>query len=144
MTHKDSGNYGKKREGIPLNEKIANKIKEKLQENKISCAQAHSIAEELDIKPAEVGATIDLLEIRINKCQLGLFGYENKKNIPPLTEKVGPDIESAIKSSLSGGKLKCIDAWNIARKFNITRPMMAAICESMKIKISECQLGAFK
>lgn len=144
MTHKDSGNYGEKRKDMPLNETIANKIKENIQGNSISCIEAHTIAEKLNVDPAEVGVAIDILEIRINKCQLGLFGYENKKNIPLLTEKVSPDMESTIKSSLSDGKLKCIDAWNIAKKYNISRPMVTAICESMKIKISACQLGAFK
>ncbi|MBP8625261.1 MAG: hypothetical protein KBE27_01345 [Syntrophorhabdaceae bacterium] len=143
MTHKDLGNYAEKRKGVQLNEVIATKVREKTYNNRISCAEAHGIAMKLDADPDEVGATIDLLEIHIIECQLGLFG-QGDKNIPALTEKVDPDIDSAIKSSLYGGRLKCIDAWNIAKRFNIPKPLLTAICESMKIKISVCQLGTFR
>lgn len=143
MTHKDSGNYGGKRKDSELNQKIAGRIKEKTKNNRISCASAHSIATQMDIGPDEVGRTIDLLEIRIIECQLGLFGYENKKNIPVLSEAIDPQIESAINSSLVDGRLPCLSAWNISKRFKVSKPIVTAICESKKIKISSCQLGAF-
>jgi len=144
MTRRDEGNYGGKRKDIPINETIASLVKERAQNNKITCKEAHKISEELRVSPEEVGATIDLLEIRIIECQLGLFGYGGKKNIPPLQEQIDQEIEDMIRSSLVEGKLPCINAWNIADKFNISRLKLAAICESTKIKISACQLGAFK
>ena len=144
MTHKDTGNYAGKRRGAALNETIAAKIKEKISENRISCAEAHSIATEQNVSPADVGTTIDLLEVRIIKCQLGLFGYGKEKNIPVLSDKINPDIESAIKSSLVNDRLPCSMAWEIAKNFKISKPMISAVCEGMKIKISPCQLGAFK
>ena len=100
MTHEDTGNYAGKRRGAELNETIAAKIKEKISEKRISCAEAHSIAAELSVAPADVGAVVDLIEVRIIKCQLGLFGYGKEKNIPVLSDKTNPDIELAIKSSL--------------------------------------------
>jgi len=144
MTHEDTGNYAGKRQGAALNETIAAKIKEKISEKRISCAEAHSIATELNVSPADVGTTIDLLEVRIIKCQLGLFGYGKEKNIPVLSDKINPDIESAIKSSLVNDRLPCFTAWEIAKNFKISKPMISAVCEGMKIKISPCQLGAFK
>ncbi|MGD9577522.1 MAG: hypothetical protein AB7Y74_04660 [Syntrophorhabdus sp.] len=144
MSHKDTGNYAGKWRGAALNETIAAKIKEKISENRISCAEAHSIATELNVSPADVGTTIDLLEVRIIKCQLGLFGYGKEKNIPVLSDKINPDIESAIKSSLVNDRLPCSTAWEIAKNFKISKPMISAVCEGMKIKISPCQLGAFK
>jgi hypothetical protein len=143
MTHEDTGNYAGKRRDAELNETIAAKIKEKISEKRISCAEAHSIAAELSVAPADVGAAIDLLEVRIIKCQLGLFGYGKEKNIPVLSDKTNPDIEQAIKSSLINDKLPCSTSWELAKKFNVPKPMVAAVCESMKIKISPCQLGAF-
>jgi hypothetical protein len=143
MTHEDTGNYAGKRRGAELNEMIAAKIKEKISEKRISCAEAHSIAAELSVAPADVGAAIDLIEVRIIKCQLGLFGYGKEKSIPVLSEKINPDIELAIKSSLMNDRLPCSTSWEIAKKFNVSKPMVAAVCESMKIKISPCQLGAF-
>jgi hypothetical protein len=143
MTHEDVGNYAGKRRGAKFNEIIAAKIKEKISEHEISCVEAHSIAVKLNTDPADVGTAIDLLEVRINKCQLGLFGYGKQKNIPPLSDKINPEIESAIKLSLVNGRLACATAWDISKKFKMSKPTVAAVCESMKIKIAPCQLGAF-
>jgi hypothetical protein len=143
MTHEDAGNYTGKRSGARLNERIAAKIKEIVSDNKISCAEAHDVAGRLNISPDEVGTAIDLLEVRIIKCQLGLFGHGKEKNIPPLPDKINTEVESTIKSSLMNGRLACSTAWEIARRFKMPKPAMAAVCESMKIKISPCQLGAF-
>jgi hypothetical protein len=144
MTHEDAGHYAGKRRGAQLNEILAARIKEKISENRISCVEAHNIVAGLNADPADVGIAIDLLEVRIIKCQLGLFGYGNKKNIPALPDKMNPDIESAIKSSLVNDRLACSAAWEIAKKFHLPKAMVAAACEAMKIKISPCQLGAFR
>lgn len=143
MTHEDAGHYAGKRRGAELNKVIAERIKEKISDNRISCAEAHGIAVELNVAPADVGTAIDLLEIRIIKCQLGLFGHGGEKNIPVLSDKINPEIESAIHTSLINGRLACSAAWEISKRFNISKPMVSAACEVMKIKISPCQLGAF-
>ncbi len=144
MTHEDAGNYAGKRRGVKLNETIAAKVKEKVSENKISCSEAHSIAAELNVDPGEVGIAIDLLEVRIIKCQLGLFGHGKEKKIPALPDTIDPGIERAITSALVNGLLACSAAWDIAKRFNVPKAMVSAVCEKMKIKISPCQLGAFK
>ncbi|MCX8110962.1 MAG: hypothetical protein N3D15_06910 [Syntrophorhabdaceae bacterium] len=143
MTQKDSKNYAGKRKDSELNQKIAALIKEKAKNNRISCVSAHTVATQMNIDPNEVGKTIDLLELKIIECQLGLFGYENKKNIPVLSEAIDPEIESAITEALVDGRLPCLSAWNISKRFKILKPVVTAICESKKIKISSCQLGAF-
>jgi hypothetical protein len=143
MTHEDAGHYAKKRSGVQLNETIAAKLKEKIAENSVTCAQAHTIAGELKVSPADVGAAIDLLEVRIVKCQLGLFGMGKEKSIPALSGKIDPGVEPVIDSSLVSGRLPCSIAWETAKKFNISRPMIAAVCEKMKVKVSPCQLGVF-
>jgi hypothetical protein len=143
MTHKDTGHYAKKRHGAELNETVAARIKEKASEKRISCVEAHSIATELNVAPAEVGAAIDLLDVRITQCQLGLFGHGKEKSIPRLSDKVDPEVELTIKSSLVNDRLPCSIAWEIAKRFHTSRPMVSAACEAMNVKISPCQLGAF-
>ncbi|OPY62843.1 MAG: hypothetical protein A4E57_03891 [Syntrophorhabdaceae bacterium PtaU1.Bin034] len=143
MTHGDAGHYAAKRRGVELNQTIAESIKEKASDHMISCADAHAIAAKLGVEPADVGTAIDLLEIRIHKCQLGLFGHEEQKNIPALSDRIKPDIEWAIQSSLINGRLPCLAAWQIAQNFSISKTTVSAACETMKIKISACQLGAF-
>jgi len=144
MTHEDAGHYAGKRRGAELNETIAANIKEKISKNRISCAEAHGIAVNLKVDPADVGTAIDLLEVRIIKCQLGLFGHGKEKNIPSLSDQINPEIKSAIKSSLVNDRLACLTAWEIAKRFNVSKPTISAVCEVMKIKISPCQLGAFR
>lgn len=140
MTHQDSGKYAEKRQGAKLNETIGAAIKEKMTGQTISCAEAHNIAERIDVTPEEVGTAVDLLELRIVKCQLGLFQHE--KSVP--AGETTPEIESAIRSSLSDGRLTCLAAWKIAKKFNVSKASVGAACEAMKLKISLCQLGTFK
>jgi hypothetical protein len=140
MTHQDSGKYAEKRQGSTLNEAIAAAIREKMTGQTISCAEAHSIAEKLNVTPEEVGTAVDLLELRIVKCQLGLF--QDEKSVP--TGETTPEIESAIKSSLTDGRLKCLTAFEIAKKHKVSKISVGAACEAMKIKISSCQLGTFK
>ena len=143
MTHEDEGKYGEKRRGAKLDETIASRIKEKISGDRISCAEAHGIAAELGREPSDVGVAIDLLEIRITKCQLGLFGHGKEKNIPVASDPVSPDIEREIKASVVDNRLPCSAAWEIARNLNVPKGTISGACETLKIKISPCQLGAF-
>ena len=144
MTHEDAGKYAKKRNGARLNELIAARIKERVSENSLSCAEAHNIAVKLNAAPADIGTAIDLLEVRVIQCQLGLFGYGKEKTIPVLSGKIDPKMESAIKSALVNGRLTCSAAWEISKRFGVSKATVAAASEALKIKISACQLGTFR
>lgn len=144
MTHEDAGNYSAKRDGAAPDQRIADLIRKRVSDNRITCAAAHSIAGELDVPPAEVGAAIDLLEIKIEKCQLGLFGHGKQKSILTATDIISPGIGRAIKESLIDGRLTCTDAWKISGEFKVSKTTIAAACEKIGVKISRCQLGAFK
>lgn len=143
MGHEDAGNYGGKRQGSELNQRIAASVKARIRDNAITCAEAHEIAAELNVDPSEIGIAVDLLEVRINKCQLGLFQHE-KGDAATLTNKTNPEVESAIKSSLVNGRLTCADAWGISKRLGLSKRAIGLACETMKIKISVCQLGTFK
>ena len=144
MTHEDAGNYALKRQGAVLDETVAASIKERITDNTISCADAHAIAIKLKVSPAEIGAAIDLLEVRICRCQLGLFGYGGKKKIPDLPGPVNPEMESAIRSSVVNGRIACATAWEIAKRFAVSKATVSAVCDMIKVKISACQLGSFR
>jgi hypothetical protein len=144
MTHKDKKSYAKKRPPeLKLNPVIADALNQEVSDGKISCAAAFKVAGKLKVTPNEVGVTIDLLEIPVIKCQLGLFGYgpPNKKVIA--AETVSPALESAIREALVKGKLPCSQAWGIAVKFKIAKRGVTSACETLKIKVSSCQLGTF-
>ena len=144
MTRKQAGEYKTKHPAdIQASGAIVQAIKEKIKDNELSCAHAETIARDASTTLAEVGTNLDLLEIRIGKCQLGLFGYKPaSKAVEPATA-VSPELTAAICSALSDGRLPCAAAWIIAASLGIPRMTVAGACETMKIKIKPCQLGAF-
>jgi hypothetical protein len=145
MTHADKGRYSAKHApGGKPDEKIAAAVREKVANGKLACADAERIGARLSAALAEVGRTLDLLEVRIDGCQLGLFGYDapGGRIVKP-AEKVEPGLEAAIRGRLSSGRLPCAAAWEIAAEMKIPRMKVSSACETLKIKIKPCQLGAF-
>jgi hypothetical protein len=143
MTHEDAGHYAAKHKGSKLNEAIAVKVREMMSGKSLSCGAAHAISVELKVIPSEVGVVLDLLEVRIGKCQLGLFGYGEKKRIVKPADEVDPELKKEIESKLLGCRLSCKSASDIAEKFKMKRLDLANACEKLKIKINSCQIGSF-
>ena len=125
--------------------RATDKIRESAKDEEITCAVAHQIAKDLNLSPAEIGKAVDLLEYRISKCQLGLFGYGQGPDKKALKPKVPEDqnLEKAIREALVDEKLSCLDAWRIASRFDVPKMTVSNACEALGIKIKPCQLGAF-
>jgi hypothetical protein len=144
MSHENAGHYAAKHApGTQLNSQIAEFVKQRTSDGKITCTNAHRIATELNVSPAEVGVTIDLLESQISKCQLGLFGYGQKKRIVQPAEQVSPELKQAIEEVQTDNCLSCLSSWELAKQFGISRIDIAAACEALGVKIVSCQLGTF-
>jgi hypothetical protein len=144
MAHRDAGNYSAKHGSeSSLNREIAKAVEKRAVRGEITCADAFAIAAELHVPPGEVGIAIDLMEIRISKCQLGLFGYGAEKIVVKPAETISMELEKAIRAALLNGRLPCAVGWEIAQVFNISRMNISSACEAIKIKIKPCQLGAF-
>lgn len=144
MAHEDRGNYAKKHPGDKkVNEEIAGAVKEHASEGEISCASAFRIVEDLKVQPEEVGFTIDVLEITIVKCQLGLYGYKPRKKVIKPAESVPLDLEKVIREALVNDRLPCAAAWKIAETSGLSKMDVSSACEALRIKITPCQLGAF-
>ena len=144
MTHSDAGRYSAKHApGGSPDEKIAGAVREKAAKGELGCAEAERIGAALGVKLEEVGRTLDLLELRIDRCQLGLFGYGPERKAVHPAESGAPDLGEAIRGRLADGRLPCKAAWEIAVKLGITRMEVSAACETLKIRIKPCQLGAF-
>ena len=70
MTHRDEGHYAEKHgRRVRLDQAIREAIRRRPMGGKLSCAEAFRIAEEMSVEPSEVGRALDLMEIRIIKCQ---------------------------------------------------------------------------
>jgi len=144
MKHQKGQSFADKHDpGARVNELIKEHIMHQSKNNELACAKAFKIADELNVSAAEVGKTADLLDMRLVKCQLGLFGYTPEKKIVKPKAARNPKLESAIKDSLIKGALPCATAWEIARNFDISKMAVSAVCEQLKTKIKPCQLGAF-
>jgi hypothetical protein len=129
--------------GAQVDPAIKAEIEKKAGAGEVACAAAFQIADTLGIPPAEVGKTIDLMELKINKCQLGLFGYKPDKKAVKPKKPASRQMEDAVRNALVDGKLACRDAWSIARRFNVPKMSVSSVCEGLGIKIKPCQLGAF-
>ena len=111
--------------------------------SELSCASAFLIAKELNVSPGKVGITADLINYRLVKCQMGLFGYKPYKKIVEPVMTADQNLKNTIADNLVEGELACRIAWDIASRFKLNKMTVSSICEGMNIKINECQLGAF-
>ena len=144
MTDKNESHYANKHLiGSNINPEIKESLKQAAAGGEIPCAVAFKIVSDLNIKPGDVGVTADLLEMRLTTCQLGLFGYQPEKRIVKPAQNVSKDLEKSIRKGLENGRLPCVTAWNIAKDMGIRKMAVSSACETLKIKISSCQIGAF-
>ncbi len=144
MAHEDAGHYAAKHpEGTTTDPELKQKLQQKIEDGKISCAAAHALAVELNVVPEKIGIAIDLMEARIHKCQLGLFGYQPEKCIVKPAATPFPEVETAVNDNLEKGRIACEKCWQIADRLGKKKMDVSSVCESMGIKITKCQLGAF-
>ncbi|MEA2014007.1 MAG: hypothetical protein U9N38_01665 [Thermodesulfobacteriota bacterium] len=144
MTHEDAGHYAAKHAaGVQPAPGIFEAVRDKVKDGLITCAVMHKIADDLKIKPAEVGVVADLMEVRLSRCQMGMFGYTPNRRIVKPADEVSCELEEAVKKSLIDGRITCLSCWRIAKEFGIAKMDVASACEALEIKITSCQLGAF-
>jgi len=144
MTQEDKGHFGAKHpSGIVVAKEITEAVKKRSRQGALTCPLAFKIAGELAVLPEAVGKVMDLLEINIVKCQLGLFGYSPVRRIVQPAESVSGELEAALRSALIDGRVPCAQAFRIAGELKLAKIRVSGACEKLKIKISSCQLGAF-
>ena len=122
---------------------IESEIINRVTDNELSCIDAFEIAWKLQIPVCDIGAAADRLKLKLVKCQLGLFGYKPDKKIVKAEDFVSKELDDAIHKCLDDGKLLCVKSWEIAAALNLSRYSVSCACETLGIKIKECQLGAF-
>jgi hypothetical protein len=152
-----------------VSEAIAQAIYEGLDDGKLPCDVAFAIAEAQEVKPRLVGQTADALQIRLCRCQLGLFGYPGKTgwdiphlvaDEPVMARPIPEGLEAAIREAAgvadvqadpsaqrvveaSAGRLSCAQVWDLAVRFNAPKILVGYVVDQLGIRIVACQLGAF-
>jgi len=145
MTHEDKGHFSNKHpEERRLNPDVLRAVKERNREEGLPCAVAFDLASDLGVPPEEVGFTADRLEIPLIRCQLGLHGYGPSRKIVKPADSVPAELEARIRKGVVDGKLPCRAAWDIAAEQEMPKLAVSSACEALGIKISSCQLGAFR
>ncbi|OQX26639.1 MAG: hypothetical protein BWK80_09465 [Desulfobacteraceae bacterium IS3] len=122
---------------------IKEEILKYAKDNELPCALAFQIAKDLSLLPGEVGKTADLMNLRIVKCQLGLFGYKPESKIVAADKDASPELKAAVSEAAIDRRLPCRSAWEIASRFKVRKMTVSSTCEALNIKIKPCQLGAF-
>ncbi len=144
MAHEDKGKYFKKHpEGTQVSEPLRQEILKQAKDNNFSCKAAEKVSKSLRVSMGEIGVAMDMLNVNIVQCQLGLFGFEGGQKKVATADAVTPQLEAAIRKALVNNRLSCLAAWAIADQLDVKRPDVTAACEALKIKIKPCQLGAF-
>ena len=144
MTHGAGGHYAQKHApGAVVDPMIRDALLKSAVKGKLPCAVAFNVAKHLGVAPEDVGRTADLMELRLVKCQLGLFGYGPKKSIVKPAAFVSPAFEKTIREALVNDRLPCKRAWEIAERLRIHKMRVSAACNALGIRIRPCQLGAF-
>ena len=133
--------------GNNVTPELKTNIEQRLQKGLLPCAQAFTLAKQQDIEPAEVGKAADALQIRLGRCQLGLFGYPGKqgwKASGVMDQEYPPELETAIKSKAgTENHINCKAAWDLAKEYGISRMHIGYIIDNLGVRIVGCQLGAF-
>ncbi len=143
MTRKNKGHYSEKHINKTIDSTIKKQIDKNTSNHQITCAAIHKIADSMDISPENIGIQTDLMECRIMACQLGLFGYADKKKKIDPDIIISSDLHQTIDAATNGNKISCIKCWEIAKDLSISRLVIGSACEKKGLKIKPCQLGAF-
>lgn len=144
MARHTLGHFAKKHpEGATPDPRIADALATCAREKGLDCVAAFKLARTASISPQEVGRSADLMEIPVVRCQLGLFGHHPEKRIVKPLAVIPTELRAAIERNLVDNRLPCSAAFRIAEGLHLAKMKVAAACETLKIKVSHCQLGAF-
>jgi len=124
---------------------VLKELKGAARQGRISCALALSTAFRCGVTPGDAGTCLDELEIRIDSCQLGLFGYgPGKQKRIQMPETISREVAAwMVECADARGHITCKEIFAKAKEDGLSRALLAGACEKTGVKIRACQLGAF-
>jgi hypothetical protein len=130
-----------------MDEGLHRAMLDRLEDGHLACDRAHAIAQTMGVDPLTVGQAADDADIRIFRCQLGLFGYgpkaEGKHKIVNPLENVPERLAAYLRAEADEQGISCSAIWSIAGKLGYSRLEAAGAVEAMGLRVSYCQLGCF-
>jgi hypothetical protein len=130
-----------------MDDKLMEAMQGRLEDGRLPCNQAFAIAKKLGMEPLTVGMVANDSEIRVSRCQLGLFGYgpkaEGKHKIVHAMEEVPERLAARLRAEVEGDGITCTAVWKVADGLGFKRIEASSVVEAMGLKVSRCQLGCF-
>lgn len=141
--HRTQGGFSRKHDPeTVVDEALKSAVAQAARDGELPCAVAFAVAGKGPWPPLETGKAADLLDLRLTKCQLGLFGYAPKNKI---VTPADPDaaLREALAFEAPDGRITCAAIWRIAGRLDRRKLAVSRACEAMGLRIKSCQLGAF-
>jgi hypothetical protein len=129
--------------GTPVDPHIRKAVEAQTKDKRLGCDTAHRIARDLSVQPSQIGIALDLLNLKITRCQLGLFGYQPDAKPVHAAASVDPELAAELRGRALDSQISCLVCWQIANNRKMPRMAVANACEALELKIRPCQLGAF-
>jgi hypothetical protein len=126
-------------------ETIESAVLSTLRDGRLPCSFAFGLADKHGWTLAQIGVEVDKLDVRISRCQLGLFGYDSfrqKGLVQPLAEVPG-DVTVSLHAAAIDSQIVCVALWRIAEDHGLPRLAIACAAETLKLRVTPCQLGCF-
>jgi len=116
-----------------------------LRDGRLPCAFAFHLADKHGWTADEIGAEATRLDVRISRCQLGLFGYDSfrQKGFVQQMAEVPGDVTVSLRAAAADTQIACAALWRIAEEHGLPRIAIACAAETLGLHVSPCQLGCF-
>ena len=105
-------------------------------DGKINCLDAFKLAKELNINPNKVAKLTKEHNIKIDNCELGVFGnHEFGEKRDDIYEKLSQEVNDK-------KQVNCKVAWKVAKEFSLNK--VGSTTKKSDIEVVYCQLGCFR
>lgn len=125
------------------NETTTETLRSIVDSDSIDCASAFNLSRKLSLPTSETGLYLDHCNIRLKRCQIGLFGYGSGNKLIKKLSSLDPSLSDRITSLTENDRLSCASVFIIASEFRISKVDVGNACETLGIKINGCRFGAF-
>jgi hypothetical protein len=130
-----------------VEDRLHQALHDRLEDGRLPCNQAFAIAKTLGTDPLTVGFAANGADIRVSRCQLGLFGYgpkkEGKHKIVQALDEVPERLAARLRDRATGSDITCAAMWEVADGLGFKRLEASSAAEAMGLRVSHCQLGCF-
>ena len=122
-------------------------MEDRLEGGQLPCKHAFALVQTLGVDPLTVGRAANDADIRISRCQLGLFGYgpkaQGKHKIVEPMDDVPHRLSARLRAASRDGGITCRGLWRVADGLGYRRLEASSAAEAMGLKVTHCQLGCF-